>query len=46
MQPEDINRWYVRNALGEMVPFSRSRPRSWTFGSPQLERYNGMPASR
>lgn len=41
MQPEDINRWYVRNAKGEMVPFSTFATAEWGYGSPQLERYNG-----
>ncbi|MBU3055489.1 efflux RND transporter permease subunit [Pseudomonas indica] len=41
MQPEDIGRWYVRNSLGEMVPFSAFASTGWTFGSPLLERYNG-----
>jgi len=42
--PDSINRWYARNALGEMVPFSAFSSSSWTFGSPQRVRYNGMPA--
>ncbi|PAU61036.1 efflux RND transporter permease subunit [Pseudomonas indica] len=41
MQPEDIGRWYVRNSLGKMVPFSAFASTGWTFGSPLLERYNG-----
>ncbi len=42
MQPEDINRWYVRNATNEMVPFSAFSSTRWVAGSPLLERYNGM----
>jgi hydrophobe/amphiphile efflux-1 (HAE1) family protein len=42
MEPESIQRWYVRNTLGEMVPFSAFSSSSWTFGAPQLTRYNGM----
>jgi len=41
MQPEDLNRWEVKNASGQMVPFSTLMTSSWGFGSPQLERYNG-----
>jgi len=41
MQPEDLGRWYVRNASGIMVPFSAFASSRWTFGSPRLERYNG-----
>ncbi|MFY0568923.1 efflux RND transporter permease subunit [Archangium lansingense] len=44
MQPEDINRWYVRNALGEMVPFSAFATGEWTYGSPKLKRFNGLPS--
>jgi HAE1 family hydrophobic/amphiphilic exporter-1/multidrug efflux pump len=44
MAPEDLNRWYVRNRQGEMVPFSAIATGRWTFGSPKLERFNGIPA--
>ncbi|PKN07173.1 MAG: hydrophobe/amphiphile efflux-1 family RND transporter [Deltaproteobacteria bacterium HGW-Deltaproteobacteria-8] len=44
MMPEDINRWYVRNVQGGMVPFGAFSSGRWTFGSPRLERYNGMSA--
>ncbi len=44
MLPEDIGRWYVRNAQGEMVPFSAFATAHWEYGSPRLERYNGIPA--
>jgi HAE1 family hydrophobic/amphiphilic exporter-1 len=42
MQPENIDAWYVRNNSGEMVPFSAFSSNRWTFGSPLLERYNGI----
>ena len=42
--PEDFDKWYVRNAEGKMVPFSAFASGYWTFGSPKLERYNGLPA--
>ena len=42
MQPENIGQWYVRNNSGEMVPFSMFSTSYWTFGSPLLERYNGV----
>ncbi|TIS91256.1 MAG: efflux RND transporter permease subunit, partial [Mesorhizobium sp.] len=41
MQPEDLDKWQVRNASGAMVPFSAFASSHWTFGSPRLERYNG-----
>lgn len=44
MQPEDIDQWYVRNAGGNMVPFSTFTSGHWSFGSPRLERFNGNPA--
>ena len=40
-QPEDINRWFLRNNEGTMVPFSAVGSSRWTFGPPQLQRYNG-----
>ena len=41
MLPEDINKWYVRNSSGGMVPFSAFATSYWNYGSPRLERYNG-----
>ena len=42
MMPEDLNKWYVRNNQGTMVPFSTFATGKWTYGSPRLERYNGI----
>ena len=44
MVPEDLNKWYVRNDSGDMVPFSAFASSYWTYGSPRLERYNGFSA--
>jgi len=44
MLPQDLDAWYVRNAAGQMVPFSTFAAAHWTQGSPMLERYNGAPA--
>lgn len=44
MTPQDLGRWYVRNAGGQMVPFSAFATGHWTYGSPRLERYNGRPS--
>ena len=41
MLPQDLDRWYVRNATGQMIPFSAFSSAHWTYGSPKLERYNG-----
>lgn len=44
MQPEDLGKWYVRNQAGDMVPFSAFASGHWTYGSPKLERHNGVPS--
>lgn len=44
MLPSDIGKWYVRSASGQMVPFSEFTSSRWEYGSPRLERYNGLPA--
>jgi multidrug efflux pump len=44
MTPEDLDKWYVRNRAGDMVPFSAFTTTQWTYGSPRLERYNGQPS--
>ncbi|MXN74824.1 efflux RND transporter permease subunit [Burkholderia sp. 4701] len=44
MTPEDMNVWYVRNGSGGMVPFGAFATGRWTYGSPKLERYNGVSA--
>ena len=44
MLPQDLDQWYVRNASGQMTPFSAFAAAHWTLGSPKLERYNGVPS--
>jgi multidrug efflux pump len=44
MQAKDLDTWYVRNSQGEMVPFSAFATGKWEFGSPQLQRFNGLSA--
>lgn len=44
MLPQDIGKWYARNDQGEMVPFSAFTSGHWSFASPRLERYNGLPS--
>ncbi|WP_219114929.1 efflux RND transporter permease subunit [Janthinobacterium sp. UMAB-56] len=44
MLPEDLNKWYVRNTAGQMVPFSAFATGKWIYASPRLERYNGLPS--
>ena len=44
MNPEDLERLYVRNSKGAMVAFSSFATARWTYGPPQLQRYNGVAA--
>ncbi len=44
MLPKDLERLYVRNTAGKMVPFSSFASGHWSSGSPTLERYNAFPA--
>lgn len=44
MLPGDIDKWFVRNKSGGMVPFSAFATSHWEYGSPRLERYNGSSA--
>jgi multidrug efflux pump len=44
MNPEDLGTLYVRNTKGSMVPFTSFATGSWIYGSPKLERYNGVPS--
>ncbi|MBN1103621.1 MAG: efflux RND transporter permease subunit [Deltaproteobacteria bacterium] len=44
MLPRDLERLYVRNTAGKMVPFSSFASGHWTSGSPKLERFNGFPS--
>lgn len=44
MLPQDLERLYVRNTQGKMVPFSAFATGRWTYGSPRLARYNGFPS--
>jgi HAE1 family hydrophobic/amphiphilic exporter-1 len=42
MLPGDLEKLYVRNNAGKMVPYSTFASGHWAFGSPKLERYNGF----
>ena len=44
MNPEDFNLWSVRNDQGRMVPLSSFATSRWEYGSPRLERFNGVSA--
>jgi hydrophobe/amphiphile efflux-1 (HAE1) family protein len=44
MLPKDLEKLYVRNNAGKMVPFSSFASGHWSSGSPKLERFNGFPS--
>ena len=44
MLPDDLEKLYVRNSVGKMVPFSSFASGHWALGSPKLERYNAFPS--
>ena len=44
MLPEDMLLWSVKNNQGEMVPFAAFASTRWDYGSPRLERFNGVAA--
>jgi multidrug efflux pump len=44
MSPDNLDDWYLRNTAGDMVPFSAFGSGQWIYGSPKLERYNGISA--
>jgi multidrug efflux pump len=42
MMPEDVGEWYLRNDNNEMVSMASLTEGRWIYGSPRLERYNGV----
>jgi hydrophobe/amphiphile efflux-1 (HAE1) family protein len=44
MLPKDLEKLYVRNSVGKMVPFASFASGRWALGSPKLERYNAFPS--
>lgn len=44
MTPENLLLWSVKNNQGEMVPFAAFASTRWDYGSPRLERFNGVSA--
>jgi multidrug efflux pump len=42
MNPEDLRLHYMRNSEGAMVPISAFATGRWAYGSPKLERFNGV----
>ena len=44
MLPNDLDRLYVRNSKGGMMPVSALVSGRWVYDSPRLERYNSFPS--
>ncbi|WP_025885551.1 efflux RND transporter permease subunit [Asaia prunellae] len=44
MRPEDLNKWYIRNTAGSMVPFNAFASGNWVVGPQKVENYNGLNA--
>jgi len=44
MLPSDLEKLYVRNNNGKMVPYSAFATGHWIHGSPKLERFNAFPS--
>jgi HAE1 family hydrophobic/amphiphilic exporter-1 len=44
MLPKDLDKLYVRNTQGKMVPFSSFASGRWTSGAPKRARFNGFPS--
>ena len=44
MLPQDLEKLYIRNSMGKMVPFSSFASGRWAIGSPKLERFNASPS--
>ena len=44
MLPKDLEKIYLRNAAGKMVPYHSIASGRWTSASPRLERYNAFPS--
>ncbi|MFV8191547.1 efflux RND transporter permease subunit [Acinetobacter soli] len=43
-KPEDLSYWFVKNAQGQMTPFSQFSQVEWTGAPPLLERFMGYPS--
>ncbi|EPX79620.1 efflux RND transporter permease subunit [Salipiger mucosus] len=42
--PSDLQKWRVRNASGDLVPFANFTTEGWEYGPQGLRRYNGVPS--
>ncbi|KCZ46976.1 MULTISPECIES: efflux RND transporter permease subunit [unclassified Hyphomonas] len=44
MQPDDVGDWFVRTNTGQMAPLEEIASSNWSYGPPQLQRFDGVPA--
>jgi HAE1 family hydrophobic/amphiphilic exporter-1/multidrug efflux pump len=44
MQPDDVGDWFVRTSTGQMAPLEEIASTNWSYGPPQLQRFDGVPA--
>ncbi|MBD3771155.1 MAG: efflux RND transporter permease subunit [Rhodobacterales bacterium] len=44
MQPDDLSKWFVRTNTSQMAPLEEIASTNWTYGPPQLQRFDGVPA--
>ncbi|MBE7618097.1 efflux RND transporter permease subunit [Komagataeibacter sp. FXV2] len=42
MIPDDLNKWYIRNITGSLVPFNSFVSGTWIMGPQKVEDYNGL----
>jgi multidrug efflux pump len=42
MMPTDVGEWFVRNDKDQMISLASLTDGHWIYGSPRLERYNGV----
>jgi multidrug efflux pump len=44
MSMDDLGKWYVKNKDNNMVSLDSFISSRWSYGSPKLERFNGIPS--
>ncbi|KAA8431772.1 multidrug efflux RND transporter permease subunit, partial [Acetobacter sp. DmW_125123] len=44
LQPRDLEKWFVRNTQGQMVPLTAFTDPKWEIGAQKQDVYNGVPA--
>ncbi|GAN64375.1 multidrug efflux pump acriflavin resistance protein AcrB/AcrD/AcrF [Acetobacter indonesiensis NRIC 0313] len=44
MMPDDLNKWYIRNAMNTLTPMNTFVSGRWILGPQKVENYNGLNA--